>query len=160
MQVFGPALSSQLLKLAVEKDHAGMAGLWIPELNLPVSDLLPSSYVQSETVRLEIYARAARCRSDDELEDLEDETLRRLGKLPEAAQDFFAIARLRMNCRDRGIIRLDVGPEAIAATLLAGRLRKSKSKLLQRDGDRVIYASKSGAPPLRRVEEFLDLLDQ
>jgi transcription-repair coupling factor (superfamily II helicase) len=160
MQVFGPALSSQLLKLAVEKDHAGMAGLWIPELNLPVSDLLPSSYVQSEAVRLEIYARAARCRSDDELEDLEDETLRRLGKLPEAAQDFFAIARLRMNCRDRGIIRLDVGPEAIAATLLAGRLRKSKSKLLQRDGDRVIYASKSGAPPLRRVEEFLDLLDQ
>jgi transcription-repair coupling factor (superfamily II helicase) len=160
MQVFGPALSSQLLKLAVEKDHAGMAGLWNPELNLPMSELLPSNYVQSEAVRLEIYARAARCRSDDDLEDLEDETIRRLGKLPEAAQDFFAIARLRMTCRERGIIRLDVGPEAIAAMLLAGRLRKSKSKLLQRDGDRVIYASKSYAPPLRRVEEFLDLLDQ
>ncbi|WP_407158643.1 helicase-related protein [Bradyrhizobium sp. STM 3557] len=160
VQVFGPALSSQLLKLAVEKDHEGMAGLWIPELNLPLSELLPSSYVQSEAVRLEIYARAARCRSDDELEDLEDETLRRLGKLPPAAQDFFAIARLRMNCRERGIIRLDVGPEAIAAMLLAGRLRKTKSKLLQRDGDRVIYASKSSQHPLRRVEEFLDLLDQ
>ncbi len=74
MQVFGPALSSQLLKLAVEKDHDGMAGLWIPELNLPTSELLPSSYVQSEAVRLEIYARAARCRDDEELEDLEDET--------------------------------------------------------------------------------------
>jgi transcription-repair coupling factor (superfamily II helicase) len=160
MQVFGPALSSQLLKLAVEKDHAGMAGLWIPELNLPISELLPSSYVQSEAVRLEIYARVARCRSDDELEDLEDETLRRLGKLPPAAQDFFAIARLRMNCRDRGIIRLDVGPEAIAAMLLAGRLRKTKSKLLQRDGDRVIYASRSSVHPLKRVEEFLNLLDQ
>jgi transcription-repair coupling factor (superfamily II helicase) len=160
MQVFGPALSSQLLKLAVEKDHAGMAGLWIPELNLPVPEHLPSSYVQSEAVRLEIYARAARCQNDEDLEELEDETLRRLGKLPPAAQEFFAIARLRMNCRERGIIRLDVGPEAIAAMLLAGRLRKTKSKLLQRDGDRVIYASRSSAPPLQRVEEFFDLLDQ
>jgi transcription-repair coupling factor (superfamily II helicase) len=160
MQVFGPTLSSQLLKLAVEKDHEGMAGLWLPELNLPTSELLPSSYVQSEAVRLEIYTRAARCRNDEELEDLEDETIRRLGKLPPAAQEFFAIARLRINCRDRGIVRLDVGPEAIAAMLLAGRLRKMKSKLLQRDGDRIIYVSKSKAEPLKRVEEFLDLLDQ
>jgi len=162
VQVFGPALSSQLLRLAVEKDHAGMAGLWIPELNLPIPELLPSSYVQSDALRLEIYARAARCRSDDELEDLEDETLRRLGKLPPSARDFFAIGRLRMNCRERGIVRLDVGPEAIAATWLPGRLRnsRSRSRLLQRDGDRVLYADKAEAHPLRRIENFLEMLDQ
>jgi transcription-repair coupling factor (superfamily II helicase) len=160
MQVFGPALYGHLLKLALQGNAAEMAELWVPELNLPISELLPSSYVQSEAVRLEIYVRAARCRSDDDLEELEDETLRRFGKPPPAARDFFAVAKLRVGCRERGIIRLDVGPDAIAATLLAGKLRKSRSRLLQRDGDRVVYTGKSGEHSLKRVEEFFDMLDE
>ena len=47
------------------------ADLWVPDLNLPIADMLPANYVQSDGVRLEIYARAARCRSEDELDDLE-----------------------------------------------------------------------------------------
>jgi transcription-repair coupling factor (superfamily II helicase) len=121
---------------------------------------LPASYVQSEAVRLEIYARAARCRSEEELNDLEEETSRRFGKSPPAACDFFAAARLRIDCRRRGIVRLDVGSEAVAATLLPGRLRKSRKRSLQRDGDRVVYLSKGREGPLRKVEEFLDLLDE
>ena len=100
---------------------------------------------------------AARCRSEDELNDLEDEASRRFGKLAPAARDFFAAARLRIDCRRRGIVRLDVGPEAVAATLLPGRLRKSKGRSLQRNGDRLVYVSEG---PLRKVEEFLDLLDE
>jgi transcription-repair coupling factor (superfamily II helicase) len=160
VQVFGPVLYSHLLKLASEKADDRTADLWVPDLNLPGADMLPASYVQSEAVRLEIYARAARCRSEDELNDLEDETSRRFGKLPPAARDFFAAARLRIDCRRRGIVRLDVGPEAVAATLLPGRLRKSKGRSLQRDGDRLVYVSKGREGPLRKVEEFLDLLDE
>ncbi|WP_410053114.1 DEAD/DEAH box helicase [Bradyrhizobium sp. SZCCHNR1082] len=160
MQVFGPTLYGHLLTLALDGDRDGMGALWVPELNLPIAELLPSVYVQSEAVRLEIYVRAARCRSYDELEELEDETLRRFGKLPPAATNFFAVARLRVSCRERGIMRLDVGPEAIAATMLGGRLRKSYSRLLQRDGNRVIYVGRSSEDALRRVEQFLDLLDE
>ena len=57
-------------------------------------------------------------------------------------------------------MRLDVGPEAVAATFLPGRLRKSKSKSLARDGDRVLYASKGRDKPFERVEEFLEILDE
>jgi transcription-repair coupling factor (superfamily II helicase) len=121
---------------------------------------LPAGYVQSEAVRLEIYGRVARCRSEDELDDLEEETSRRFGRLPPAARDFFAAARLRIDCRRRGIIRLDVGPDAVAATFLPGRLRKSRARSLQRDGDRVVYISQGREGPLRTVEEFLDLLDE
>ena len=56
-------------------------------------------------------------------------------------------------------MRLDVGPEAVAATFLPGRLRTSKSKLLERDGDRVVYASKASEKPFDRVEEFFEILD-
>ncbi|WP_244422257.1 DEAD/DEAH box helicase [Bradyrhizobium sp. ORS 285] len=160
VQVFGPTLYGHLLTLALEGDRDGMSALWLPELNLPIAELLPSNYVQSEAVRLEIYARAARCRSDDELEELEDETQRRFGPLPPAASNFFAVARLRVECRERGIMRLDVGPEAIAATLLPGRIRKTCSRLLLRDGNRVVYAGRRSESVLQRVEQFLELLDE
>jgi len=39
-------------------------------------------------------------------------------------------------------------------------LRKSKGRSLQRDGDRLVYVSKGREGPLRKVEEFLDLLDE
>ena len=160
VQVFGPVLYSHLLKLASEKTHDRAADLWVPDLNLPLADMLPTNYVQSEAVRLEIYGRVARCRSEDDLEDLEEETARRFGKLPPAARDFFAAARLRIDCKRRGIVRLDVGPEAVAATFLPGRLRKSRARSLQRDGDRVVYISNGRPAPLGKVEEFLDRLDE
>src|SRR6478752_2517892 len=73
VQVFGPVLYSHLLKMASEKLDEGQA-VWVPDLNLPVADMLPETYVQSEPVRLELYARAARCTDEDDLEDLEEET--------------------------------------------------------------------------------------
>jgi transcription-repair coupling factor (superfamily II helicase) len=160
VHVFGPILYSHLLKMASEKVDDGMSVVWVPDLNLPVADMLPASYVQSAPVRLELYARAARCASEDDLDDLEEETSRRFGPLPQAARDFFAAARLRLDCKRRGIIRLDVGQAAVAATFLPGRLRKSKGKSLQRDGDRVVYHSPMRDAPFERVEELLELLDE
>jgi transcription-repair coupling factor (superfamily II helicase) len=160
VQVFGPVLYSHLLKQASEKANDRSADLWVPDLNLPLADLLPRSYVQSESMRLEIYGRVARCRSEDDLEDLEEETSRRFGKLPSAARDFFTAARLRIDCKRRGIVRLDVGPEAVAATFLPGRLPKSRARSLQRDGDRVFYSGKTNEPPFERVDDLLDILDE
>ena len=163
VQVFGPVLYSHLLKMASEKVDDGMSVVWVPDLNLPIADMLPPGYVQSAPVRLELYARAARCASEDDLDDLEEETSRRFGPLPQAARDFFAAARLRLDCKRRGIVRLDVGQSAVAATFLPGRLRKSKGKSvgksLQRDGDRVVYHSQTQGAPFEQVEELLELLD-
>lgn len=161
VQVFGPVLYSHLLKMASEKADDGMFAVWVPDLNLPVADMLPASYVQSEPVRLELYARAARCASEDELDDLEEETARRFGPLPPAARDVFSAARLRLDCKRRGIVRLDVGPGAVAATFLPGRLRKSKGRSLQRDGDRIVHHDQArDDSPFDRVEELFDLLDE
>ena len=160
VQVFGAVLYSHLLKMASEKADDGRIDVWVPDLNLPVADMLPETYVQSESVRLELYARAARCRSEDELDDLEEETSRRFGRLPPIARDFFAAARLRLDCKRRGIVRLDVGPGAVAATFLPGRLRKSRGRSLQRDGDRVVYHSLMRDAPFDRVDELFDLLDE
>jgi transcription-repair coupling factor (superfamily II helicase) len=160
LQVFGPMLYSHLLKRASEKGADGGAELWVPDLNLPIADMLPTGYVQSDAVRLEIYGRIARCRTEDDLEDLEDETARRFGRLPPEAREFFAAARLRLDCKRRGIMRLDVGPEAVAATFLPGRLRKSRAKSLEREGDRVVYIGNRNAKPFERISDLLELLDE
>jgi transcription-repair coupling factor (superfamily II helicase) len=91
---------------------------------------------------------------------LEDETARRFGKLPSAAHEFFAVARLRLDCKRRGIVRLDVGPEAVAVTFLPGRLRKSRAKSLERDGDRVVYTNNRDAKAFERINDLLELLDE
>jgi len=160
LQVFGPMLYSHLLKRASEKAADGSVDLWVPDLNLPIADMLPIDYVQLDAVRLEIYGRIARCRTEEDLEDLEEETARRFGRLPQAACEFFAAARLRLDCKRRGIMRLDVGPDAVAATFLPGRLRKSKAKSLEREGDRVIYVGSRNAKPFERISDFLELLDE
>jgi transcription-repair coupling factor (superfamily II helicase) len=158
VQVFGPVLYSHLLKLASEKNAGGSTELWLPDLNLPIADMLPANYVHSEAVRLEIYGRVARCRIEEDLEDLEEEMARRFGRPPRSASDFFAQAKLRLDCKRRGIVRLDVGPEAVAATFLPGRTPKSKSRALERHGDRLVYAREQNQEPLARVEEFLEML--
>ena len=159
VQVFGPVLYSHLLRSASVKAADMSDDWWVPDLNLQLPDRLPRTYVHSEAVRLEIYGRAARCRSVDDLDELEEETSRRFGRLPPEAHDFFAAAKLRIECRRRGIVQLDVGREAVAATFLPGRLRKFRAKSVQRDGDRVFCSSLGHGNPFERVGEFLDLLD-
>ncbi len=158
VQVFGPILYSYLLKQASEKPGGAVADWWVPELNLPVAEMMPSGYVQSSAVRLEIYCRVARCRSEDDLDDAEHETMRRFGPLPAEAEDLFAAARLRRECRIRGILRLDVGPEAVAATFLPGRFPKRIGKPLKRTEDRVLYADGGTKRPFDRVHAFLEIL--
>jgi transcription-repair coupling factor (superfamily II helicase) len=120
--------------------------------------MMPSGYVQSSAVRLEIYCSVARCRSEDDLDDVEQETMRRFGPLPAEAKDLFAAARLRLECRMRGILRMDVGPEAVAATFLPGRLPKRIGKPLKRTEDRVLYADVGTKRPFDRVHAFLEIL--
>jgi transcription-repair coupling factor (superfamily II helicase) len=158
VQVFGPALYSYLLKIAMEGGDKNM--LCIPELNIPLPELLPFDYVKSEAVRLELYSRAAKVGTREELDALEGEAFRRLGKPPPAARGFFDLVRLRLTCRARDVVKLDVGPEAIAATLLARQHRKSVSRRLRRDGDKVVYSDGGGGHSLKRVEDFLDLLGE
>jgi transcription-repair coupling factor (superfamily II helicase) len=152
-------LYSRLLKMASEKAGSRFTDWWVPDLNLPVAEMLPTNYVQSSAVRLEIYGRVARCRSGDDLNDVEEEIARRFGRLPHDAREFFAAARLRLECKRRGIVRMDAGPEAVAGTFLPGRLRKWKTKSLKRDEDRVIYADEGTKDPFERVNDFPERLD-
>jgi transcription-repair coupling factor (superfamily II helicase) len=159
VQVFGPVLYSHLPKLASEKADDRAADLWVPDLNVPVADMLPTSCAIRGGSAGNLHPRRR-------MPERRRTGRPRGGNFPSLRQ--IAAGSPRFLCggkpQDRllrkGIVRPYAGPEAAAATLLPGRLRKSRARSLQRDGDRVVYISKGREGPLRKAEEFLDLLDE
>ena len=144
-----PELSGEDITLRIGRQTVAVDGRDMPAIG--INGTVPAPLLRlREGQKVRLHVR----------NDLEEETSRRFGKLPSEAGDFFAAARLRIDCKRRGIVRLDVGREAVAATFLPGRLRKSRARSLQRDGDRVVHISKKRDEPFGKVAEFLDLLDE
>jgi transcription-repair coupling factor (superfamily II helicase) len=66
------------------------------------------------------------------------------------------VAKLRLDCKRRGIMRLHVGPDAVAANFLHGTLRKSRAKSRERDGE--VYIGNRNAEVFERILDNLELL--
>ncbi|AMS06568.1 transcription-repair coupling factor [Acidipropionibacterium acidipropionici] len=72
-------------------------------IELPVDANLPTEYVESERLRLEMYRRLAEVRSDEDVDAIREELLDRYGALPETVEALLGVARFRLLCRSRGI---------------------------------------------------------
>jgi len=72
-------------------------------IELPVDAHLPTDYIESERLRLEIYKRLAEVRGDDDLEHLAAELVDRYGPVPAPAAALFDVARCRLLCRAVGL---------------------------------------------------------
>ena len=73
------------------------------KIELAVDAHLPTDYVESERLRLEMYKRIASVREEAELDAVRAELLDRYGPLPEPVENLFAVTRFRMLCRSVGI---------------------------------------------------------
>ena len=73
------------------------------KIELAVDAHLPTDYVESERLRLEMYKRMASVREEGELDAVRAELLDRYGELPEQVENLFAVTRFRMLCRSVGI---------------------------------------------------------
>ena len=86
-------------------DFRGEASEPEPEMKieLAVDAHLPTDYIESERLRLEMYKRLASVREESELDAVRAELLDRYGPLPEPVENLFAVTRFRMLCRSVGI---------------------------------------------------------
>jgi transcription-repair coupling factor (superfamily II helicase) len=73
------------------------------KIELPVDAHLPSDYVESERLRLEMYKRLAAVASETDIRAVEAELTDRYGPLPAPAQALLAVARFRLKARACGI---------------------------------------------------------
>jgi transcription-repair coupling factor (superfamily II helicase) len=82
------------------------------EINLHVPALLPSDYCGDVHERLSLYKRMANCRSQAELDDLQEELIDRFGKMPDAVKALIETHRLRVAAKPAGIIKIDAHAES------------------------------------------------
>ena len=93
------------------------------QFNLGIAGRISDDYGPEAEARINLYARLARARGEEELDALSDEMEDRFGPSPEQVRQLFVLTRMRLLCREAGIARVDAEPQAIALTFRAD-LRK------------------------------------
>jgi transcription-repair coupling factor (superfamily II helicase) len=73
------------------------------KVDLPVDAHLPSEYVGSERLRLEMYRKIADAKTPDRLDEVQAELRDRYGTAPQAVANLFAVARFRVFARSHGL---------------------------------------------------------
>ncbi len=75
-------------------------------IDLSVDAHIPESYVESLTLRLDVYRRIADIRSEEDSEDVKDELWDRFGKIPKAVLGLIDIALIRNRAHAAGIYEI------------------------------------------------------
>ncbi|HSV19288.1 MAG TPA: transcription-repair coupling factor [Casimicrobiaceae bacterium] len=117
MQQIGFQLYADMLRSAVsalragrEPDLAQPLGV-TTEINLHVPARLPELYCNDVHERLVVYKRLASCETAADIDAMQEELVDRFGPTPEPAQALLASHRLRLLARDKGVRKIDAGPE-------------------------------------------------
>jgi transcription-repair coupling factor (superfamily II helicase) len=75
-------------------------------IELPVEAHLPTDYVESERLRLEMYKRIAEVRAEADVKAVEAELADRYGDLPVEVANLMAVARFRLQARSAGLTEI------------------------------------------------------
>ena len=73
------------------------------KVELPITAHLPTDYVPSERLRLDLYRRMADCADAAALDAIVEELVDRFGELPKEAQSLIAVAKLRIQAKSKNL---------------------------------------------------------
>ena len=75
-------------------------------VEIPVEANLPSSYIDSERLRLEMYRRIAQAANQNELSEIVEELTDRYGEPPEVVRALIEVAKFRIGARHAGVVEV------------------------------------------------------
>jgi len=78
------------------------------EIHVGFPALFPDEYLPDVHLRLLMYKRIASASSDEEIRELEIESIDRFGLLPDSAKHLFHLTRIKLKAQPLGIARIDV----------------------------------------------------
>ncbi|HXW10024.1 MAG TPA: DEAD/DEAH box helicase, partial [Steroidobacteraceae bacterium] len=140
-----------------------------PEIELHVPALLPESYLPDVHARLVLYKRISSVQSVPELDDLQAETVDRVGPLPEPARNLFRIARLRVAATPLAIERMDLGSSSGSVSFGTGTpldpgalilMIQKSARTMRFDGPQKLRFTGQWEDPEQRFSAAQALLDQ
>ncbi|MCC7442229.1 MAG: transcription-repair coupling factor [Bdellovibrionales bacterium] len=90
-----------------------------PEIKTPFAAFLPESFIPDAHQRLTVYRRLSACRTDAEVDQMEDELRDRFGRPSEPAENLLWIIRIKIVLKAYGVDGLTAGPQRL--TLVPGK---------------------------------------
>ncbi|HUS79889.1 MAG TPA: transcription-repair coupling factor [Armatimonadota bacterium] len=126
-----------------------------PAVDLPLQAVIPADYVPGENQRIALYRRLASVTDAGQLEQLGEEMRDRFGPHPRPVDNLMALARLKMGCREVGIV--DVTPRGgrihikLAKKIALGRRERLVFQELYRD---TVKGKRRQHPPILRRATF------
>ncbi|MDR0488404.1 MAG: transcription-repair coupling factor [Propionibacteriaceae bacterium] len=135
-------------------------------IEIPVEAHLPSTYIDSERLRLEMYRRIAGAVTESDLEEVCDELLDRYGNPPQEVQALIEVAKLRISACQAGVIEVVLQGKFIRFTPQSPlpdsrRARVSRlypGSIFKPEGYILIPAPMTGGLPSQLVKN-LDLIE-
>lgn len=115
----GVELYQQMLEdaVAAAKLSAGTAGAEAaveerlsPQINLGITVMIPTDYVQDLNIRLGLYRRLADASQDEDSESIAAEMRDRFGPLPEEVENLLQTVEIKHLCRSASVAKIDAGP--------------------------------------------------
>jgi transcription-repair coupling factor (superfamily II helicase) len=113
------ALGFDLYTQMLERTVAELRGEAVEDetsvsINLGVDVAIPDEYISDMGQRLRTYKRVSSARDEETLENIQNETRDRYGRLPYSVEQLFQYARLRRLAEQLGIMSIDRTPDGIA----------------------------------------------
>ena len=106
-------------------------------IELPVEAHLPTSYVESERLRLEMYKRIAEVRGEADVKAVEAELADRYGPLPSEVENLLAVSRFRLLARTAGLT--EIVTQGTFIRFGPAKLAESRALRLQRLYPRSVF---------------------
>ncbi len=149
----GYDLYCRLLDVAVK--HLRSERAYLPDevdLNLPFEAYLPDRYVPEASLKLELYRKMSRARSEDEFLALHGELQDRFGPLPPEAEDLLDVCRIRALAEELFVARVS-SSEGMGLKLRPRRMKPFLRRLTATGADfRVIDGKDVLLPQVEALE--------
>lgn len=115
----GIELYQQMLEDAVQNlknrgtDEIADDSGWSPQINIGMAVLIPERYIPDLSLRLGLYRRLSRLKSEEEIESFAVEMTDRFGKMPDEFENLLQVMKIKLLCVSAGIEKIDAGPKGI-----------------------------------------------
>ncbi|MEM7197908.1 MAG: TRCF domain-containing protein, partial [Pseudomonadota bacterium] len=95
---------------ALENEQAAAPAIqWSARINIAVPVFIAPDYIPDLGVRMSIYRRASRCRTQEELDQFRAELVDRFGPVPNAVDNLLAIIAIKILCHIANVEKIDGG---------------------------------------------------
>ncbi|MBQ7743583.1 MAG: transcription-repair coupling factor [Lachnospiraceae bacterium] len=85
-------------------------------VDIDINAYIPESYIEDEEVKLDVYRKISKCKTEEEFDDLKEELVDRFGRYPEELENLIFIAKLKIKAHKYYVSYLTIKRKLVTIT--------------------------------------------